>query len=267
MTEFGSCELLWHCHAPGIEPVEEPRRLLTLLENNPEKLINFINNTHKSRVFTESKLESASDLLSSGYSRSEVAEKLAVKYSTLNKAVNDGRIKIVQPVQLLPVSDKSSRSLIDYNAGKGIGVACTRSAERTWASLGLLNLAESRFEHCNDVPNGGVDTALPALIITGLYHKIDECFSEFKGYYSITHIMTLLAFMALCRIKTVEQLRWQSPGELSKLFGLDRIPEVRWMSVGSSQGYFILMVMSDYMEEKKNYRSNMYHASVSASEE
>ena len=37
----------------------------------------------------------------------------------------------------------------------------------------------------------------------------------------------LLAYMALCRIKTVEQLRYQPPGELGKLLGLDRIPEVR----------------------------------------
>ena len=33
--------------------------------------------------------------------------------------------------------------------------------------------------------------------------------------------------MALCRIKTVENLRWQPPGELGKLLGLDRVPEVR----------------------------------------
>ncbi len=33
--------------------------------------------------------------------------------------------------------------------------------------------------------------------------------------------------MALCRIKTVEQLRKHSPGELGKLMGLDGIPEVR----------------------------------------
>jgi prepilin-type processing-associated H-X9-DG protein len=33
--------------------------------------------------------------------------------------------------------------------------------------------------------------------------------------------------MALCRIKTVEQLQYQPPGELGKLLGLDRIPEVR----------------------------------------
>ena len=33
--------------------------------------------------------------------------------------------------------------------------------------------------------------------------------------------------MALCRIKTVEQLRGKAPAELGKLIGLDRVPEVR----------------------------------------
>jgi hypothetical protein len=33
--------------------------------------------------------------------------------------------------------------------------------------------------------------------------------------------------MALCRIKTAEQLQYHPPGELGKLMGLDRVPEVR----------------------------------------
>jgi hypothetical protein len=33
--------------------------------------------------------------------------------------------------------------------------------------------------------------------------------------------------MALARIRSVEQLRYQAPGEWGKVLGLDRIPEVR----------------------------------------
>ena len=33
--------------------------------------------------------------------------------------------------------------------------------------------------------------------------------------------------MALARIRSMEQLRYQAPGEWGKLLGLDRIPEVR----------------------------------------
>ena len=48
-----------------------------------------------------------------------------------------------------------------------------------------------------------------------------------RGYYSTLHVIILLAYMALCRIKAVEQLQYQPPGELGKLLGLDRVPEVR----------------------------------------
>jgi transposase len=181
----------------------------------------------KGRVLTAEKLEKAKELLSSNFSRSETADRLGVKYDTLSKAIRAGRIEIeLQEKDEVP-TDKSSRSIIDYGAGSDIGVGCTRVLERRLAALGFLNVAESRFEHCNDVSNGGVLCALPALAANGLYHKINECFDEFKGYYSVIHIITLLAFMALCRIKTTEQLRWQPPGELGKLLGLDRIPEVR----------------------------------------
>jgi len=175
------------------------------------------------QVLSAEKIESAGELLSAGFTRSEVAAKLGIKYATLSKAVQQGRIKFKAP----SCTDKSGRSLIDSLAGDGIGVACTRTSERALAAFGLLNAAESRFESCNDVSNGGVLTSLPSLMANGLYHKVDECFKEFDGYYSVTHIMTLLAFMALSRIKTVEKLRWQPPGELGKLLGLDRIPEVR----------------------------------------
>ena len=183
------------------------------------------------KVLTKEKIERAEELFALDYSRSEVASKIEVKYCTLSKAVLDGRVKAEFSIPPAPVesegTDKSTRSHVDHEAGEGLGVACTRPVERTLAAFGLLNCAESRFERCNDVSNGGVLTALPALMANGLYHDVDECFGEFNGYYSVTHVITLLATMALCRIKTVEQLRWQPPGELGKLLGLDRIPEVR----------------------------------------
>ena len=47
------------------------------------------------------------------------------------------------------------------------------------------------------------------------------------GYYTTFHVLLLLAFMALCRIKTAEKFRGHAPGEFGKLLGLDRVPEVR----------------------------------------
>lgn len=77
------------------------------------------------------------------------------------------------------------------------------------------------------MPFGGVILALPALLACGLLAEIKQYFQLPKGYYGLESIFLLLAFMALARIKTIEDLRYCAPGEWGKLLGLDRIPEVR----------------------------------------
>ena len=108
-----------------------------------------------------------------------------------------------------------------------MGTACTRPDERALAAFGLLEGAPTRFESCRDVSFGGVLCALPALAENGLLRHIPDALVRVPGYYSTLHVIVLLAHMALCRIKTVEQLQFQPPGELGKLLGLDRVPEVR----------------------------------------
>lgn len=70
--------------------------------------------------------------------------------------------------------------------------------------------------------------SIPALISQGL----EKMFTVFKplpaGFYGLHHMILILCFMALCRIKNPEQLKNYPPGELGKLLGLDRIPEVRY---------------------------------------
>src|SRR5208282_3337511 len=90
-----------------------------------------------------------------------------------------------------------------------------------------LEGAPTRFETCRDVAFGGVLCALPALAANGLFRHVHDCLAQLRGYYSTLHVIVLLAHMALCRIKTVEQRQYQPPGELGKLLGLDRVPEVR----------------------------------------
>ena len=48
-----------------------------------------------------------------------------------------------------------------------------------------------------------------------------------KAYYGLMHIVLLVAYMALARIKNPEQLRGHKPGELGKILGLDRVPEAK----------------------------------------
>jgi hypothetical protein len=108
-----------------------------------------------------------------------------------------------------------------------MGVACTRVVERVLASLGKLCGAPVRFESCVDVPKAGVLCALPALLANGLLKGVKQFLGNLTGYYTSFHVLLLLAFMALCRIKTTEKLRGHAPGEFGKLLGLDRVPEVR----------------------------------------
>jgi transposase len=193
----------------------------------------------------------AQEMLSRGCSRREVSDQLGVRYDTLRKAINQGRLRepsqgeasaaasdeanaaAEPPDPLRAASDKSERSVADASAE--MGVACTRPEERVLAAVGMLDGAPTRFEDCRDVSFGGVLCALPALAVNGLFEHLQKSFPSLSGYYTTLQVMTLLAYMALCRIKTIEQLQYQAPGELGKLMGLDRVPEVRCLRNKLSQ--------------------------------
>jgi transposase len=176
-------------------------------------------------VFTPIILEQAQRLLDQGRSRKDTAQELGVKYDTLRKAINDGRL--IESRDSEAALTKSSRNLVDTTAADGMGTGCTRVGDRILASLGKMVGAPIRFERCLDVPFAGVLCALPALLTNGLLKGAKQFLSQVKGYYTTFHILLLLAFMALCRIKTTEKLKRYSPGEFGKLLGLDRAPEVR----------------------------------------
>lgn len=106
-------------------------------------------------------------------------------------------------------------------------MATTRLEERLLASLGQLQGAPIRFEEALDVPHGGVLCALPALLVLGLLRHSQKSFSLPAGYYPLETIFLVIAFLALARVKSLEALRYEAPGEWGKLLGLDRIPEVK----------------------------------------
>ncbi len=83
------------------------------------------------------------------------------------------------------------------------------------------------FESCTDVSLGGVLLSLPSLMANGLFYKNENYFELPSGYYGIQSIFIILAFLVLLRVKSLEGVRYLPPGELGKLVGLDRIPEVK----------------------------------------
>jgi hypothetical protein len=110
-----------------------------------------------------------------------------------------------------------------------MGVATGRTLDRVCAALGVLEAAPLEFEAADDVPMGGVLCALPALLEVGLLRHTRTTFSLPKGFYPIESIFLVLAYLALARVRSLEELRYQAPGEWGRLLGLDRIPEVKTM--------------------------------------
>jgi Transposase protein len=108
-----------------------------------------------------------------------------------------------------------------------MGYGTTRTLERMAAAIGMLDGAPIEFERVQDVPDGGVLFALPALLENGLLSGTEKIYTMSEGFYPIETIFLLLALMALARIASLEGLRYVIAGEWGKLLGLDRIPEVR----------------------------------------
>ena len=186
----------------------------------------------KPRIMTPDKSAECARLLSEGKRPSEVARQVGVKESTLRKAIRRQGVPQLAPlpperVESAPASTKSERSRADAAAAAGMGTACTRADERIQAALGLATGATTRFEASHDVAMGGLLAGLPALCANGLLTGLGRHLKLPRGFYSALHILLVLGFMALGRIKRPEHLRQTPPGELGKVIGLDRVPEVR----------------------------------------
>ena len=135
-------------------------------------------------------------------------------------------------------------------------MGATNLPARQAASLGQAGPPEILFKSSLDILNGGVLFSIPALIATGLLRHTEKLFSIPNGYYDLTSIFLVLSFMALCRIKAVERLRYIPPGEWGKLVGLDRIPEAKTLrekmellSQGKTPFEWSAALSSDWMDE------------------
>ena len=106
-------------------------------------------------------------------------------------------------------------------------MGATRVDLRLEAALGGKVEDIVKFESCQSLPYGGVLFLLPFLLANGLLSYNLYYSARERGYYNFDVVILALAFMYLCRIKNIEQLKHYSPGELGKLLGLDRVPEAR----------------------------------------
>jgi len=180
---------------------------------------------------TADKNAECAKLLADGIRPSETARRAKIKESTLRKAIQRHAIPQLpedsDTEKKKPFCTKADRSRADADAANGIGTACTRADERVAAAMGLAECATTRFEAGCDVQMAGLLTGLPALCANGLLSGLGKHFKLPKGFYGALHILVTLGFMALGRIRRPEGLRHVPPGELGKVIGLDRVPEVR----------------------------------------
>jgi transposase len=224
LVALGTCKQVEIVKAFKVSRNSVSRSVLKYQNHGPESFFK-IRKGHGGTVLTNAVMAEAQELLNLGFDKQEVAKNLKIKYGTVRKAISQGRLSVNPQVVKMTASSKSERS--EEDSSTGMGIACTRQEERV-AAMGLLpGGATAIFETCLDVPKGGILCGIPALISNGLLSHIGDCFSKFSGYYTKLHVLLLMAYMALGRIKTVDQLQGQAPGELGKLMGLDRVPEVR----------------------------------------
>lgn len=178
-------------------------------------------------IMTAEIISKSQELLNSGFNRQSTADRLGIKKETLRKSIERG--ELLEHSDTINVKEaektRTERQLAD--SATSLGMACTRTVERILSAVGIIRGTISKFERCLDVSFGGSLLGIPALVANGLTNGIRSIFSMKEGYYSMLQLFVLLGIMALCRIKTIEQLKYESPGELGKLIGLDRIPEVR----------------------------------------
>ena len=125
------------------------------------------------------------------------------------------------------------RSLADSQAA--LGNATTRVLERLLAASGSLVGANVEFTSADDVPQAGALFALPVLLAEGLLRHTRSFYELSPGFYPLESIFLYLALLALVRCRSLEQTRYESPGEWGKMLGLDRLPEVKTLRAKVAQ--------------------------------
>jgi hypothetical protein len=95
------------------------------------------------------------------------------------------------------------------------------------SSLGSGGHAQIKFEESEGVCGAGILFMLPALLSQGLLKTKEVYQFPPNHYYGLESVILTIAFMALARIKNPEQLKQCKPGEIGRVLGLDRVPEVK----------------------------------------
>jgi len=176
--------------------------------------------------FTADKRQRVVCLLNEGRPIREAARQVGVSEGAIRHALRCGELPIAETPPARSLQGPQARSERDALAPGGVAVK--RHEERALARRGQLTEAAPRFAAAEAVRYGGALLALPALLTLGLLEAGEQAYGALKkAFYGLRATLLILAFMALLRIRTPEQLQGHPPGELGILLGLDRAPEVK----------------------------------------
>jgi transposase len=103
-----------------------------------------------------------------------------------------------------------------------------RSLDRLLAAMGRLEDATPMFARTGNLPGAGVLLAIPALVGSGLLCVARKIYGSLgPAFYGLRTTLVTSVLLALLRIPRPETLKEYAPGDLGRIVGLDRIPEVK----------------------------------------
>lgn len=103
-----------------------------------------------------------------------------------------------------------------------------RSWDRLLAAMGQLEDAAPMFARTDNLPGAGVLLAIPALAASGLLSVARKIYGSLgPAFYGLRTTLVAYVLLALLRIPRPETLKEHSPGDLGRIVGLDRMPEVK----------------------------------------
>ena len=103
-----------------------------------------------------------------------------------------------------------------------------RSMDRLLATMGRLDDAVPLFAGTEHLPGAGVLLAVPALVASGVLGAAQKIYGSLgPAFYGLRTTLVAYVLLALLRIARPEMLKEYAPGDLGRIVGLDRIPEVK----------------------------------------
>ncbi len=141
-----------------------------------------------------------------------------------------------------------------------------RMLDREMARPGMLDDAAPFFANAKRLPRAGVLVAIPLLVGSGVLQVFQEIYRSLgPAFYGLRSTVVCLFLMALLRIRRPENLKEYPPGDLGRIMGLDRMPEMKTLRkklhrlARSGQGEELMRALAELRIEEDAGRLGFLH--------